>query len=74
MKEEQAVEKLEDDIRELALMCVTAMRKKKKPSEFQMLLEKPKFADSRILNTNLTVKGINKIDGCSIEDEQSQHH
>jgi len=39
-----------------------------------MLLEKPKFADSRILNTNLTVKGINKIDGGYIEDEQSQHH
>lgn len=55
-------------------MCVTAMRQKKKPSEFQMLLEKPKFADSRILNTNLTVKGINKIDGGSIEDEQSQNH
>lgn len=34
MKEEQAVEKLEDDIRELALMCVTSMRKKKKLSEF----------------------------------------
>lgn len=72
MKEEQAVEKLEDDIRELALICVTAMRKKKKPSEFQMLLEKPKFADSSILNTNLTVKGINKIEG-SLEDEESQH-
>lgn len=41
MKEEQAVEKLEDDIKELALICVTAMRKKQKPTEFQMILEKP---------------------------------
>lgn len=29
MKDEQAFEKLEDDIKELALLCVTAMRKKK---------------------------------------------
>jgi hypothetical protein len=70
MKEEQAVEKLEDDIKELALICVTAMRKKKKPSEFQMLLEKPKFANSTVLNTNLTVKGIKKIESEG-EDEES---
>jgi hypothetical protein len=29
MKDEQAFKKLEDDIKELALLCVTAMRKKK---------------------------------------------
>lgn len=77
MKEEQAVEKLEDDIKELALICVTAMRRKriKKPeaetteesSEFSMLLQRPDktFANSQehhLLNTNQTVKGIKKIE------------
>ena len=33
MKEEQAYEKLEDDIKELALICVTAMRKNKPKKE-----------------------------------------
>ena len=72
LKEEQALEKFQEDITELALICVTAMRRKKLPkpeessTEFQLLLQRPeqtidKSSEQNLLNTNQSVKGIKKI-------------
>lgn len=75
MRDEDALDKLEQDIKELALVCVQAMRKKRdKPqmSEFETLLGTPELdletkEDHMLFNKPQTVKGIKKID---IEDRK----
>ena len=79
MRDEDALDKLEQDIKELATICVEAMRRKKdKPqlSEFETLLEEAsdlnmeqKEDDYQLFNKPQTVKGIKKID---IEDRRKR--
>ena len=75
MRDEDALDRLEQDIKDLAVICVQAMRKKRdKPqmSEFESLLGTPELdmetkEDFMLFNKPQTVKGIKKID---IEDRK----
>jgi len=75
MRDEDALDKLEQDIKDLADICVQAMRKKRdKPqmSEFESLLGTSELhletkEDFMLFNKPQTVKGIKKID---IEDRK----
>ncbi len=78
MRDEDALDRLEQDIMDLAVICVQAMRKKRdKPqmSEFESLLGEPELEmetkeDCMLFNKPQTVKGIKKID---IEDRRRKN-
>lgn len=77
MRDEEALDKLEQDIKELAGICIAAMRRnrdKTQLSEFESLLETPDLnleskEDFSLFNKPQTVKGIKKID---IEDRRKR--
>lgn len=64
MKDEQANEKLEDDIKELALICVTEMRK--------AAAAKVAFKPKANFNKNQTVKGIRQIELIEMADGEEE--